>query len=91
MKNIVLGVGFVAVMMFGMYCVKENAQRERELRERVDTSVVLSCSSALARGPRGEVYKTIVYALLDRDGLEWFYTPRYLQYEQLICPAVKGD
>ena len=94
MKNVIPGIGFVLfvlVAVFSIYCIQENAKREIELRERINTSVVLSCTSALARGPRGEAYKAMVYTLLDRDGLEWLYTPRYLQYERFTCPTVKGD
>lgn len=91
MKKFVLGASFVAFVVYGLYCMVENSKNEMSLRERVNESVVLSCSSAIGRGTRGEVYKTTIFALRDKNGMEWLYTPRYLQYELLVCPIIEGD
>lgn len=91
MKKFVLGASFVTFVVYGFYCMVENSEQYLSLRERVNGSVVLSCSHATGRGARGEVYKTTIYALRDKNGMEWLYTPRYLQYELLVCPIIEGD
>jgi hypothetical protein len=90
MKKIVLVICFGLIICFGLYCMKEDSERHFALRERIHGSVVLSCISATGRGARGEVYKTTLYTLRDNNGTEWLYSPRYLQYEQLVCPITKG-
>ena len=86
MKNFVLGALFCIVMIFGMFAIFENSQIDFALRERLKSSTVLACQSAIGRGARGEAYKTTVYTLCDKTGVKWAYTSRFMEYEQLTCP-----
>ena len=86
MKNFVLAGLFCIVMIFGMFAMFENSKRYTALQERLDGSTVLACQPVIGRGARGETYKTTIYVLRDKNGAEWTYTSRFIEYEQLTCP-----
>lgn len=82
---------FILVLCFGLFAIWKNGERDFLLQKKIKESKVINCEPAIARGARGETYKTTIFTFRHSSGEIWKFAPMFLEHTGLFCQRAQGQ